>query len=224
MYYRGRPFKIAFSDWSGLFSVEIYVSSHDDPRRGTIVFRPSVLWHFSTRVTVCLTGFKLNPTVTDTESGVLGLRVPMMYFRGLLWPWSCLGIGPVGRDISLLVWVTNTWTVTCLVVYIPNFIQNEYCLSLMNSCHRCLHLVRPFRTSHPADHRVDLLVELLTPHGGFRISDRDWVWLWYSVTTQMHSTDKAEEHRYQAVNMLTSGWLHFEAPYTSTWSPHTLVV
>jgi hypothetical protein len=34
-----------------------------------------------------------NPTVTDTESGVLGLRVPMMYFRGLLWLWPCLVTG-----------------------------------------------------------------------------------------------------------------------------------
>jgi hypothetical protein len=73
------------------------------------VLCPSVLWHFSTRNTVCFTGFVRNLTVTDTKFGVLGLRVPMVYFRGLScymsWPWPCLGIG---WKRPLLDWVTES--------------------------------------------------------------------------------------------------------------------
>ena len=48
--------------------------------------------------------FMGRPSFTDTESGVLGpvgVRVPRMYFRGLLCPWLWLGIG----------WVGFTWPV-----------------------------------------------------------------------------------------------------------------
>jgi hypothetical protein len=110
------------------------VMTHDDPRRGTMsspIFDYSSAISVisdSTRSTpssvrqlfdtfppaercqkadggTCLTGFMGNPTVTDTKSGVLGVRVPIMCFRVLLWSCPCLSIG---WERPLLGWVTES--------------------------------------------------------------------------------------------------------------------
>ena len=109
-----------FPSQTGLFSVGIHTSRRFDLTRGTLSslsdFRLSVegvtlhlrfnpfpssdtlffdcltFWHLSVRGPAWLTGFMGSLSVTVTEPGVLGLRVPRMYFRWLSWPWSWLGI------------------------------------------------------------------------------------------------------------------------------------
>ena len=68
-------------------------------------------WHLSPPTDLfdsqTLNGFLGSPSVTDTETGILGLRVPRIHFHGLLWPWLRLGIG---WEQSLLDGVTKLCT------------------------------------------------------------------------------------------------------------------